>query len=318
MKTTAAGKFLLFLSIWVLLAALITVNNFLFIVFTMMIGLMGVSHVLAKRNIRAVALSRRFPRELYAQTPFPISYQLHATKSPWGAFSLTFREPVPLEAKDEVTTRAVPPGEPVIQTAVFTLPRRGDYEIGPGTLLSAFPFGFATYSRPYGQPQTVLVFPRIESLQDEIPYWVGVAGGGSDRKDPLGTTPYLFRHYAEGDPYKLIDWKKSAGTGRLITRVLAEPSATDIVIRLPADAKEDAISKAASLIVHFSSQGRPVTLLGPGVRIGPGHHQDFAMTCLAALARWERVAGAADIPECPAAITVDVDASGYLTWTREH
>lgn len=316
-KTTAAGKLVVFLLFWIPLAAVITVNNFMFIIFTMLIGLFGVSHVMAKRNLRAVSLSRRFPDEVYAETPFPIRYLSKASQVPWGAFSLAFREDRPLEATDgEVKIPEVPLGDARSHTGFFTLCTRGDREIGPGLLLSAFPFGLATYARACGQTQSVLIFPRIEPVEDEVPLWVGTAGGGKERADPFGSAPYLFRQYVAGDPYKLIDWKKSAGAGGLVTRILAEPGATEIAIRLPADATEQAISRAASLVLHFAVTRRPVSLYGPGVTLGPGQGRDFARKCLTALARWESVTSTAAVPEYPAAITVDVDSRGAFEWKQ--
>jgi len=143
---------------------------------------------------------------------------------------------------------------------------------------------------------------------------LGGLGNGLERTDPLGTVPFQFREYAPGDQYKHIEWKKTASTGSLITKVLSEEGAKEITVRLPADASEEAISKAASLAVHFARKRIPICLEGPGVRVGPGHGGEFTRRILTLLARWEH--GAIDIPpaETPRYLVVDVEQSGSLSW----
>ena len=105
-----SGWFLIFLLIWLPLAAVVTVNNFLWLVFTMIIGVLTVSHVLAKRNLASVVFFRRFPEEIYAQTLFSVRYAAKSSFTPWGSFGFTLRERGNLHA--DGPRASFPPGGP--------------------------------------------------------------------------------------------------------------------------------------------------------------------------------------------------------------
>jgi len=286
-KPTAYGWFFLFLLIWIPFTAVATANNFLFIVFIMLMGVAIVSHKLAKKNLNSIVIERRVADEIFAQTPFTIKYLITTGRNRWGALSLIFREREPLEMKENgCVFSKVPPHITVIFNESATISSRGDKIIKPGIVLSAFPFGLATYSKICCNEESVLVFPKIERLSTELPVWLGGSGKKFEKMSPLGTVPYSFREYMTGDPYKHIDWKKSAQAGSLVTKILADEQAKELVISLPENASERAISKAASLIVHFAAMGARVALEGPGWLEGPDSGKEFTKKILTILARW--------------------------------
>ncbi len=316
-RPTLAGWILIFLFVWIPLTAIGTANNFLLIIFSMIVGLMLISHRLGGRNVKTVRLSRRFPDEIFAGKTFAVRYVIKADRRPWGAITLKFVEGPPLQGTPEgVAFFRVPPGEAVSARGFFSISSRGYKQILPGVLTSAFPFGLASYSRKCGPPESVLVFPRICPVQSDIPPWVGGYGKGLERADPLGTVPYQFREYVPGDPYKYIEWKKTAGTGRLITKVLSDEGTREITIRLPALASERAISRAASLVVHFAESSRPICLQGPGLLLGPGRGKEFALKILTRLARWESSPEDAVLPDHASDIMVQIDEAGEFLWSR--
>lgn len=315
MRPTAYGWTLVFLLVWIPLAGIATANNFLLLIFFLMVGLAVLSHWLAMRNIRSVSLSRRFPEDVYAGTPFPVKYVFASDSAPWGAVTLKFQEAAPLTSTNgEVQCARVAANESTAVRGYFSTPCRGDVIVGPGTLQSAFPFGLAEYSRKNGPSDPLLVFPRIEPLYEDMPIRLGGLGTGLERIDPFGTVPFQFREYIPGDPYKHIEWKKTASTGTLITKVLSDEGAREITIRLPRGPSEEAISKAASLAVHFARKRTPICLEGPGVRVGPGHGGEFTRHLLTVLARWEHVAADAPLRDRPRGFVVEVEQSGSLSW----
>lgn len=313
-RATKAGWVCLFLLVWIPAAAVMTINNYLFIVFGLLVGTVITSHVLAKRNIRAAQVVRIFPDEIFAGGPFTLRYTARATEDGWGAAALELTEPSLDGGGEAVHITRMWGSESVSVSRTASLPRRGDHEIAPPRLSSSFPFGLAVYSTDADRPRTVLVFPTIESIDDEIPHMVGDRGARIEKIDPFGTVPYYFREYSPGDPYKYIDWKKSARTGELVTRVMAEEGAREITVRLPANPTERAISRAASLIVHFGDRGGPITLLGPGFARGPGTGREFTRSLLTALARWERRNEATPQAAPRFGPIVDVDRRGEYRW----
>lgn len=314
-RPTAYGWMLLFLMLWIPLTALFTANNFLLIIFIMMVGFAAVSHALAARNLRAVSLSRHLPPEIYAQTPFTAVYRVQTSQKTWGAITLRICEEPPLEREGQGKALSrIPPDEDVVAADTLTVATRGDKHIRPGLLTSSFPFGLAAYSRPCCEAESILVYPKIEQLHEVVPVHLGALGTGLEKMDPFGTVPYLLRNYVPGDPYKHIDWKKTAQTGSLITRALSEDGARDVTIRLPHDASERAISRAASLIVHFAEKGIPVSLQGPGLVIGPATGKEHARQLLSVLARWPNDVRAGSAWHQVTAAVVDVKESGDLAW----
>ncbi len=314
-RPTPYGWGMVFLLVWIPLTAIFTANNFLLIVFIMTIGLVIVSHKLAKRNVESFTLKRRLPNEIYAQTPFSIKYRLKSDQKLWGSMTVMFEENAPLQGeRDGVWFSRVPPAETKTDYGYFVLPARGDQIISAGTLYSSFPFGLASYRRACGDEESVMVFPRIEPVEDDIPMHEGGSGRGREQIDPLGTVPYFFRDYVPGDPYKHIDWKKTAQSGNLVTRILSEEGAREITLRLPADASERAISRAASLVVHFSRTGIPVALEGAGLRIEAGSGKEFSRRLLTILARWPNNPETGSNPDHSQGVVVEIDDSGYFLW----
>ncbi|MDQ7782963.1 MAG: DUF58 domain-containing protein [Desulfomonilaceae bacterium] len=314
-RPTPYGWMTVFLLFWLPLTAVFTANNFLLIIFIMMIGVVIVSHKSAKRNIESVTLTRRLPYEIYAETPFSIKYKFSSDQELWGAVTLSFREGPPLQSEsDGVRISRVLPNETTVEYGHFTFPARGDWRLSAGTLHSSFPFGLASYSRACGDEASVLVFPRIQPVDDDIPIQLGGSGRGREHVDPLGTVPYLFRDYVPGDPHKLIDWKKSAQSGNLVTRILSEEGAREITLRLPRNASERAISRAASLIVHFGRSGTPVSLEGPGLWIGPGTGREFSRKLLTVLARWPDYPETGTDRDHSSRVLVEIDDSGDFLW----
>ncbi|MBI5248042.1 MAG: DUF58 domain-containing protein, partial [Desulfomonile tiedjei] len=317
MRPTRYGWILVFLLVWLPLSAVGTANNFLVILFTLGIGLSIVSSRMGKRNIRHLDLARRFPDDIFAETPFPLEYLLKADSQSKPAMSLSFKEEDPMEGSAEgVSFPEVNPGGDDSFRGFFTISSRGDKQIRPGTLRSSFPFGLAVYSIECGREDSVLVYPKIEPVSHDLPAWLGSAGRGLERTNPFGTVPYYFRDYVAGDPFKYIEWKKSARTGSLVSKILAEEEAMEIVIRLPNNASEKTLSRASSLVAHFARTRTPICLQGPGLNCGPAKGKEFARKLLTILARWDSKSIEESIPGHSSGVLVEVDESGEFTWSR--
>jgi hypothetical protein len=117
---------LIFLLLWIPLTAIGTANNFLFIIFAMMVGLALVSHRLARKNVKTVQLSRCFPDEIFAGNVFTVQYLVKTDSRPWGAATLKFVERSPLQDETEgVTFPRIPPGDAVRVNGSFSVSAEG-------------------------------------------------------------------------------------------------------------------------------------------------------------------------------------------------
>jgi uncharacterized protein (DUF58 family) len=135
-----------------------------------------------------------------------------------------------------------------------------------------------------------------------------------ERADVTGTVPYHFREYSSGDPYKHIDWKKTSRTGALITRVFSEEGSRAMVVQLPRAASEQAISKAASLVVHCGNVGIPVSLRGPGIMVEAGVGGEFIRRLLTILAKWDQPDEQMPASSHRAGLIAAIDRTGGVTW----
>jgi uncharacterized protein (DUF58 family) len=315
-KLTPYGWVLVFLLVWLPISAIGTANNFLIVMFSLAIGFAAVSHVMARKNLRNVRAVRRFPEEVFAESHFPVEYILTVQSETHPAL-LTIRENDPLICGSEgVTIPELKHDEKQTCRLVCSTPNRGNIRIGAATVKSSFPFGLAWYSKTICEACDVLVFPKIQPVHDEMPHWYGGMGKGVERINLFGTVPFLLRDYVPGDSYKHIEWKKTARTGKLITKVPAEEDALEIIVRLSRNASEQALSKAASLIVHFSRTRAPLRLQGPGLNLGPGMGKQFVRELLTVLALWDANMERNSVCQETDGILVEVGESGNLTWSR--
>jgi uncharacterized protein (DUF58 family) len=289
-------------------------NNFLFIVFVLLLGLALVSHWLGKRNVRFVNAARRFPEEMFAGSTFSLQYVVQTSLVPWGAVTVRFVENAPLVSDEPASFAHVRPGGPQVFSHPAAIASRGEHAVGPGLLESTFPFGLARYFRACGDQENILVFPKIHAVRDPMPFDSGGIAKGPERPDVFGTIPYHFREYAAGDPYKRIDWKKTARTGELTTRVFSEEGSRMVIVRVPRDASEEAISTAASLVVHCGNLGIPVSLRGPGINLEAGMGKEYVRKLLTVLATWDRRNDDMESPPDTAGLIAEIDGTGALTW----
>jgi uncharacterized protein (DUF58 family) len=315
-RPTPYGLGFLFLVFWVPFTGLATANNFLLIVSMMLLGLLWTSHRLAKKNVRSVSIIRKFPQEIFAERPFTVKYLVKSDFPGVGSSALRFIERPPMSSEESsISFLEAPFDKNAEYTGSYVIEFRGDRKVEPGILMSGFPFGLAIYRRICGADVSVLVFPKLQRIDSEIPPWAKGFGHAEEKIALSGITPYSFREYVPGDPYKTIDWKKTAQSGTFITRIMSDEESQFAAIRLPPAASESAISKAASLMVYFYSRRMPTVLLGPGTMLGPGSGKTFLHSVLTVLARWGNEQG--EIPSVNApGIVVDVDPEGGLYWRR--
>jgi len=183
---------------------------------------------------------------------------------------------------------------------------RGYHQLGPASIRSSDLFGVFPRLHQDGAVDHLVVFPRVFSLDDmglpaDRPF--GERKGGSALfEDPLRIAG--LREYRPGDPLRRIDWKATARSGDLISRVY-EPSATHqlyIVLNIDTmehawegylkDELERAVSAAASIAVWAAGARYSVGLLANGsfpdadrpIRLAPSRSPDQLSRLLEALA----------------------------------
>jgi len=183
---------------------------------------------------------------------------------------------------------------------------RGYYAIGPAAVRSSDVLGVFPRSELDDQQDHLLVFPRVFSMQElglpaDRPFG-DMKGRNRLYEDPLRIAG--LREYRPGDSLRRIDWKATARTGDLQSRVY-DPSATEqlyLMLNIDTlehawegylkDELERAVSVTASLAVWAAGQRFAVGLLANGaypdadrpIRLPPSRSRDQITRILEALA----------------------------------
>ena len=174
--------------------------------------------------------------------------------------------------------RFVVPGLGAGRTTAITYPLtgrlRGRYAVGPMRLRVRDPFGLAQRIRRYSGREDVVVYPRIEPLED--PPAPGThSGSGSSAVRRLFNTGdefYTMREFVTGDDLRQVHWPSTAHRNKLMVRQQEQPWEAQATIVCdtraaahrhvgPDSPVEKAISLAASLIWHLADDGFTLRLL---------------------------------------------------------
>ncbi|HHX27836.1 MAG: DUF58 domain-containing protein [Bacillota bacterium] len=166
----------------------------------------------------------------------------------------------------------------------FTLncPERGIYDLGPVRLQSGDPFGLYPVSRQVQQTDRLTVYPRVLPVEEpphrtlypfgtaRVPSWI--------YHDP--SMLKMVREYTVGDSRRHVDWKATARSGKLQTRVFDATFGNRVVICLDVatsrapwegidrEVFESLVVAAASVAHYFVARKFPVGLTSNGVTQG--------------------------------------------------
>jgi uncharacterized protein (DUF58 family) len=274
------------------LAATNTGNNLLYLLFAMLLGFIIISGLLSEQAHRGLTMRRSLPGAVHAGAPAYFALALANRKRRVPSFSLHLEEADPAsgEKRHHYLVR-LGPGEGTTWTYPLVFPRRGRHRLPGYRVWTRFPFGLFTKATRLREQGEVLVLPAVRPL-DGPP--AGSAWGAGERPRPRrgrGTDLHELREFRDGDDPRLIHWKSTARTGRLILRELEEEEARRLrlVVEDPApgtpeDAVERDISLAASLAAHWAQRGAEVQLVLPDGETPWGSHPRHLRLILEALA----------------------------------
>ncbi|HEV2961273.1 MAG TPA: DUF58 domain-containing protein [Candidatus Angelobacter sp.] len=161
-------------------------------------------------------------------------------------------------------------------------PRRGRYSQDEFILATRFPFSFLIKSRKINIDRELLVYPALLEADDFLDVLPMVTGEFTSNTRGRGSELYLIREHTPQDPVRFVDWKATAKTGALKVREFTREDERRLRIvfdnpgpgAVPVAAYERAVSVAASLAGHFTSQNVEVSYAAPGYGGGANLH-DF-------------------------------------------
>lgn len=173
-------------------------------------------------------------------------------------------------------------GERGLRTYRLPTRQRGVFDVGPVEVTRRDSFELFRTSRRYGAVERIWVYPRV------LPFRALPTGrtrhleGPSSDTSPQGNiTFHRLRDYAVGDDLRLVHWRSSARTGKLVVKHNVDTSQPFSVVvldqrptRYTAESFEEAVDVATSVLVTSSAGKAPVqvrltdgtTLGGPRLR----------------------------------------------------
>lgn len=279
LRFTRDGKYFVTITLGVGFAAINTANNLLFLVLGLLLALIVASGVLSELTLRRVRVERRLPRRVHVDQPALIALVVHNDKRGFASYALSVgeRSPRGFAASERCYLLKVLPGE--TRQAVYrrSFARRGRYALPGLVAQTPFPFGLFEKARPLGAAEELIVYPAVMPISAGAHPTRERGEGAGAQRDRAGEF-HALRDYRAGDDPRDIAWRKSARLGRPVVREHESPRAQRITLFLdnrallpPSPAhealQEQAVSRAASLALHYGSRGHPVALLSHSAQV---------------------------------------------------
>lgn len=297
-----AGWAMLATLIVLLIAAINYQLNLGYLLTFLLAGSAAASMVVGHNNLRGLQLSLsgagtqgNASGGCFAHAPCPMHISLHNARRSrrWGIGLALHQTRQSADHSDAWTWIDIPEqGSTAVQLS-FMPARRGRQELPSISILTRYPLGaFRVWA--LWRPQTLVwVYPAPETHAPPLPAASPEAGGRSSAQARSGDEFDGVRSYQNGDPLKLVVWKKAAqsfaaGGHQLVSRdrPMAHHHRLWLDVRQTGLADHEArLSRLAAWVLMAQQQGRTWGLRLPGGQeIAPASGAQHATRCLEALA----------------------------------
>jgi uncharacterized protein (DUF58 family) len=256
-----------------ILAAVNTGNNLLFLILACLLAGILISGVLSRVVLTGIELKFDLPEHIFAEQPVLAEVELRNDKPAWPSFSIRVIGGAK-KSPAEILTRPVffpyiPRMSAARQKVELRFPRRGVYRQDSFGIRTRFPFGFFEKTRQVDSNLEIAVYPRVEPTEQFYEVLPLLTGEMASYFRGRGHELHSLRDYLNTDSARFVDWKVTAKTGRLVVREFAREDERRVLLVLDpfigppradlgrlADAEhaerfERAVSLAACIAWHF-------------------------------------------------------------------
>jgi uncharacterized protein (DUF58 family) len=286
-RITKVGLWFVLFTVLVAVAATNTGNNALYLVLASMLGLLVVSGITSRHNLRGLGVAVDLPAEVFANQPFHLPFSLRNKSRFLPRWLLHFA--VQRNGSPRLLTYLPPRGVGRGRVEML-VPRRGVHRLDAGHLSTLFPLGFFRKGLRYPLGLELLVFPEIYAAASASLGQTGRWGDEPSRTAGWGHELHALRTFRPGDDPRSIHWKQTARTGRIVfmEREVEESRRLSIVFDnavgvLADDAArvrfEHLVSEAATAGLDYLERGFEVELVTRDAVLpfAAGARQRFAM-----------------------------------------
>ena len=280
----------------VLIAALNTGTNLLYLIFGAMLSLFLVSIAAVRWGMRGLKVRRSAPPAVHRGDTAPVSVRIENSKLLKSALSVRVDSGNPAGTPSVYVLRI-----PARRAAQFRMAEvfnsRGVHRLPELTLATAFPFGLIERHVGARDTSEIVVYPRVHAVRPALLEQVSGARTVPRIVRGEGDDFFSLRDYIPGDDIRQVAWRASARRGSYVVRELARQTSRSVVIVLdtclggdtavsPEDF-ENAVDLAASLAVTFLRKGYAVSVVTPDLRLEHGEGNPHVVRVLETLARVE-------------------------------
>ena len=158
---------------------------------------------------------------------------------------------------------------------------RGEYQLGPLTVISGDPFGFFLTPRRINITERVIVYPMTVAINNFTLPMGFLSGGDAQRRftHQITTNAASIREYVTGDSMNRIHWKSTARTGKLMVKEFELDPLVDIW--LFNDFASDSLYEDPS-VQRVGQIGNII----PGTQIIPPSTEEYGVIIAASLAKY--------------------------------
>jgi len=218
------------------LAAVNTGNNLLFLILACLLAGILVSGVLSRVVLTGVDLKFDLPEHIFAEQPVLAEIELRNEKQAWPSFSLLVAGGTK-KTPSEILTRPVffpyvPHLRAVRQKVELRFPHRGVYRQDAFGIRTRFPFGFFEKTRQVNSPIEITVYPRVEPADQFYEVLPLLSGEVASFYRGRGHELHSLREYRPTDSARFVDWKVSAKSGRMMVREFAREDERRVMLVL--------------------------------------------------------------------------------------
>ncbi len=224
----------------VLLPALVTGQEFLYRLVYLLLAIILFAFLWVWYNSRGIVMER-WLRSSRAQVG-GLAVERIVARNPgrWPKFWIEIRDHSILpEHRVGRLIPSMPAGRELSWTVKTLCHCRGEFALGPITLVASDPLGLFQMSRPLPGASSLIVYPMTVPLPGFTPPGGQLSGGDAIRRrtQEITTNVASVRDYLPGDSFNRLHWPSIARTGRLISKEFELDPTADIWLLLDMEAR---------------------------------------------------------------------------------
>ena len=285
----------------IVVAAVNTGNNLIYLILALMLSVALLSYLILKINLSGLLLEVSSRGPVFAGEEAVAGLLVRNLKR-LPAYSLSIQA---ADAGGQAYCSHVPARGSSRAPMTMVFGKRGLYGQRDFVVQSGFPFILFQHQVAVRVSGGILVYPALRDMQGLVDEIEARLDQGESATRGRGDDVYSLREYQHGDDWRRVDWKASARLSELIVKEYAEYLSQKVTVsidnRLPSDGLnfEKAVSAAASLAHEYLRRGYLVRMTScrKVVPFGGGDEHLHAILDVLALLREEEHCDDGAVPD---------------------